>query len=202
MRFCRFHFVGLDASTATSKIWGCNTYPDLYMQYMVTAVHVPSPMAVLCITHNILFTNRVYINFPGIGLCRYKIVLKTALRNINIQLWWAQYPQQFHIELSDWTHCIVEYSTATPSTVQYLSRHSVQDDRGDATHDWWYLGTCPGNCMFAFCLLAHSHPLPVFRKICLLTYTRMCVHILTPGMPGHTSNPPHPANPPQPMEVN
>jgi len=86
MRFCRFHFVGLDASTATLKIWGCNTYADLYMQYTVTAVHVPSPTVVLCITHNILFTDRVYINFPGIGLYRYKIVLKTALRNINIQL--------------------------------------------------------------------------------------------------------------------
>ena len=151
------------------------------MHYTVTAVHVLLPTAVLCITHNILFTHRVYINFPGIGLCRYKIVLKTALRNINIQLWWAQW---------------------TPSTVQYLSCHSVQDDRGDATHDQWYLGTCPGNCMFAFCLLAHSHPLPVFGKVCLLTYPRMCVHIPTPRMPGHTSTPPHPANPPLPMEVN
>ena len=79
--------LGLDASTATLKIRGCNTYADLYMQYMVTAVHVPSLMVVMCITHNILFTDRVYINFPGIGLCRYKIVLKTALKNINIQLW-------------------------------------------------------------------------------------------------------------------
>src|ERR1700676_5156293 len=50
--------------------------------------------------------------------------------------------------------------------------------------------------MFAFCLLVHSHPLPVFGKACLLTYLRICMHIPTPGMPGHTSNPPHPANPP------